>query len=135
MKLVIFASVILAVSCAPPAAKEINKEVIPIVRLENEGVNSDGSYSWNFETGNNIAAHEEGTVKKGEKPDEAELEVVGGYEYTNEDGTKVQISYIANKDGFQPQGDVLPTPPPIPPAIARLLEYIKAHPSEEDQKQ
>lgn len=34
--------------------------------------------------------------------------------------------------GFQPQGDHLPTPPPIPPEIQRALEYLSTLPSTED---
>ncbi|CAG9858243.1 unnamed protein product [Phyllotreta striolata] len=132
MKLIILALAVAGVSCAPQSLDQ-SKEPVPIVRYENEGVNHDGSYSWNFETGNNIIAQEQGQFKPGDKPDEGELDVRGSYEYTDPEGKKVQITYIANKDGFQPQGDVLPTPPPIPPAIQRLLEWLEAHPEENQE--
>ncbi|KAG5877060.1 hypothetical protein JTB14_014543 [Gonioctena quinquepunctata] len=135
MKLIILSLAIAAVSCSPAPQLQPTGEPIPILRYENEGVNPDGSYQWAYETGNGISAQEKGQVKAGPTPDEAEMEVAGSYEYTNEDGSKVQISYIANKDGFQPQGDVLPTPPPIPPAIQRALEWIAAHPQPENQQQ
>ncbi|CAH1104640.1 unnamed protein product [Psylliodes chrysocephalus] len=116
-------------SAAPPPAEQ-SKEQIPILKYENEGVNHDGSYNWNYETGNNIIAQEQGEFKQGANPDEKEMEVRGSYEYTDPDGKKVVVTYIANKDGFQPQGDILPTPPPIPPAIQKLLEWLEAHPEE-----
>ncbi|CAH1104637.1 unnamed protein product [Psylliodes chrysocephalus] len=116
-------------SAAPPPAEQ-SKEQIPILKYENEGVNHDGSYNWNYETGNNIIAQEQGEFKQGTNPDEGEMEVRGSYEYTDPDGKKVVVTYIANKDGFQPQGDILPTPPPIPPAIQKLLEWLEAHPEE-----
>nr|CAI5869972.1 unnamed protein product [Callosobruchus analis] len=62
------------------------------------------------------------------------MEVTGSYEYIADDGTKIQVTYIANENGFQPQGDHLPTPPPIPPAIQRALEWIAAHPDPEEQE-
>nr|XP_023029439.1 endocuticle structural glycoprotein SgAbd-8-like [Leptinotarsa decemlineata]AYA50002.1 cuticular protein 43 [Leptinotarsa decemlineata] len=131
MKLIILSLAVVAVSCAPAQPNE----PIPIVRYENEGVNPDGSYQWNIETGNGISAQEVGQVKAGATPEDAELEVSGSYEYPSEDGSKIQISYIANKDGFQPQGSILPTPPPIPPAILRALEWIAAHPEPEAKLQ
>nr|AYA49886.1 cuticular protein 14 [Leptinotarsa decemlineata] len=133
MKLIILSLAIAAVNCAP--ASESTAEPIPIVRYDNEGVNADGSYQWNIETGNGISAQEKGQVKVGDNPEEAELEVAGSYEYTNDDGSKVQVSYIANKDGFQPQSDILPTPHPVPPAILRALEWIAAHPQPEEKLQ
>lgn len=51
----------------------------------------------------------------------------GNYQYGAHDGD-VKIEYVADENGYQPSGSVLPTPPPIPTAIVRLLEYIAAHP-------
>ncbi|KAG5877072.1 hypothetical protein JTB14_014555 [Gonioctena quinquepunctata] len=132
MKLIILSLAIAAVSCRP--ALQPTEEPIPIVKYDNEGVNPDGSYQWNYETGNGISAQESGQVKAGANPEEAELEVAGSYEYTKEDGSKVLVTYISNKDGFQPQGDILPTPHPIPAAIQRALEWIAAHPQPEEKQ-
>ncbi|XP_018577183.1 endocuticle structural glycoprotein SgAbd-8-like [Anoplophora glabripennis] len=106
-------------------------EPIPIIRYDNEGVNADGSYQWSFETGNGIVAQEQGQIKNAGSDNEA-AEVQGSVQYTDSDGTPISLNYIANEDGFQPQGDHLPTPPPIPPAIQKALEWIAAHP-EPDQ--
>lgn len=75
-------------------------------------------------------AQEQGQLKNAGSEGEAS-EVQGSAQWTAPDGTPISISYVANEDGFQPQGDHLPTPPPIPPAIQRALEWIAAHPEPE----
>ncbi|KAJ8910376.1 hypothetical protein NQ315_012823 [Exocentrus adspersus] len=123
---VFLALALAAVSCAPQST-----EPIPIIKYDNEGVNAEGSYQWSFESVNGITAEEQGQLKNaGNSETEAE-EVHGSFQYLTNDGTHIHVSYIANEDGFQPQGDHLPTPPPIPPAIQRSLEWIAAHPEPE----
>ncbi|KAJ8972436.1 hypothetical protein NQ317_016678 [Molorchus minor] len=136
LKLEIF---ILAAIAARSAAQLSNKEVIPIISQDSE-VNFDGSYRSSYQTGNGITAQEQGVLKNaGNKDAEAE-EVQGGFQYTAPDGTPIQLSYIANENGFQPQGAHLPvapiddkTPPPIPAAILRSLEYNAAHPEPNEE--
>lgn len=88
---------------------------------------------FSYETANGITAEEHGQVKNVGSPDAEALEAQGSYKYTADDGTPISVSYIANENGFQPQGDHLPTPPPIPPAIQRALEYNAAHPEPEEK--
>ncbi|CAH1117682.1 unnamed protein product [Phaedon cochleariae] len=108
---------------------------IPIVRYENEGVNADGSYQWSYETGNGISAQEQGQIKNPSAAEGGAAEVQGSYQYTSDDGTPISLTYIANEGGFQPQGAHLPTPPPIPEAIQRSLEWNAAHPEQEQPSQ
>lgn len=63
--------------------------------------------------------------------EEPALEAQGSFQYTAPDGTPIAVQYVANENGFQPQGEHLPTPPPIPEAILRALAYIEAHPPQE----
>ncbi|XP_011563889.2 larval cuticle protein LCP-17 [Plutella xylostella] len=92
-------------------------------------------YQYAYETSNGIAAQESGVLKNAGRENEA-LEVQGSNQYTAPDGTPVQITYVANENGYQPQGAHLPTPPPaqpIPDYILRSLEYIAAHPPKPEQ--
>lgn len=104
---------------------------IPILRQAQDGPNPDGSYNWSYETANGIQAQEQGYLENPGTDEEA-MNVVGSYSYTGEDGVPIQVTYKAGKNGFEPQGAHLPTPPPIPEEILRALEYIAAHPEEND---
>lgn len=98
----------------------------PIAILSYENVNNgDGSYRFSYETENGIKAQEQGEVKN--KGSENEIQSVSGsYSYTAPDGQVITVTYIADENGFQPSGDHLPTPPPIPEAIAKALAETAA---------
>ncbi|XP_068145409.1 larval cuticle protein III/IV-like [Drosophila tropicalis] len=53
----------------------------------------------------------------------------GSFEWVSKEGEHIRVQYVADENGYQPQSDILPTPPPIPEAIVRALEWIAAHPS------
>ncbi|XP_055701784.1 pupal cuticle protein 36a-like [Phlebotomus papatasi] len=126
-------SVALTLTCvtgAPQAPSQgATTEPIPILRQEQE-VNFDGTYKYAYETGNGIAAEETGFLKNAGTEQEAQV-AQGEYSYTAPDGTLIRVTYIADENGFQPQGDHIPTPPPIPPAIQRALEYLASLPATE----
>ncbi|XP_063379460.1 uncharacterized protein LOC134666238 [Cydia fagiglandana] len=100
---------------------------IPIIRQE-QVINPDGSYKWSYETGNAIAAEEQGYVKNLGVPDQEAQTAQGQYQYTAPDGQVIQVTYIADENGFQPQGAHLPTPPPIPADIQKALDYLATLP-------
>lgn len=85
---------------------------IPILRYENVN-NGDGSYRFDYATGNGIQHQEEGYNRK-IGPELGEQIVTGGYSYTAPDGKLYSVQYKADAGGFQPVGDHLPTPPPLP---------------------
>ncbi|KOX67393.1 Larval cuticle protein LCP-17 [Melipona quadrifasciata] len=99
---------------------------IPILRQSADGPNPDGSYSYSYETANGIQAQEVGYINyAGTKTESREAQ--GSYTYTAPNGEIVQVTYVANENGFQPQGSHIPT---IPPEILKGLQYIAAHPEE-----
>ncbi|CAB3258082.1 unnamed protein product [Arctia plantaginis] len=104
-----------------------------ILRQE-QAVDPEGSYQWAYETDNGIAANEVGTIKVISEDTVAKV-AQGQASWTAPNGEKVDFTYIADENGYQPQGDILPTPPPIPLEILRALQYIKDHPSPPEAQQ
>uniref|UniRef100_A0A182IL85 Uncharacterized protein n=1 Tax=Anopheles atroparvus TaxID=41427 RepID=A0A182IL85_ANOAO len=93
-----------------------------VVLRQDAEVNPDGTYQYAYETSNGILAEEQGTLKN--VGDEQAQVAQGQFSYTDPDGNRVSLQYIADENGFQPQGDHLPTPPPIPEAIERALRLL-----------
>ncbi|XP_066250126.1 pupal cuticle protein 20-like [Euwallacea similis] len=99
---------------------------IPIVRYVNNNP-GDGTYNWLYETGNGINADETGDARgDGTKAN-------GQFSYTSPEGQRINLQYTADENGFRPVGSHIPTPPPIPEAILRSIEYNRAHPNEDGQ--
>ncbi|XP_076636486.1 cuticular protein 22 [Colletes latitarsis] len=124
--------VVLALACCVSSAPA--EDVVPIVSQSQEGPNPDGSYKWNYEAGNGIKADEEGQVQNAGSENEA-MNAQGSFSYQSDDGQQISLTYVANADGFQPQGAHLPTTPEVPPLIQKALEWLAAHPSKDDQNQ
>nr|AHB86904.1 cuticular protein [Nilaparvata lugens] len=100
------------------------KEFVPILAYSND-IAFDGTYSYNYETGDGMTRQESGVMNNRGTPDEAPS-VTGSYSYTDPEGRLIKVNYVADANGFRAEGDHLPTPPPIPVAILRSLEYIAA---------
>lgn len=81
-----------------------------------------------FETGNGIIAEESGFLKNAGNPETEAQVVQGSSSYTSPEGHQIRLTYVADENGFQPQGAHLPTSPPIPAAIQRALEYLATLP-------
>ncbi|KAJ8954434.1 hypothetical protein NQ318_011110 [Aromia moschata] len=104
----------------PTALREIR------ILRQDQDINPDGSYQWLYETENGISAQEQGVQKA--IGNDYGTAAQGSFQYTSPEGIPIALSYVADENGFQPQGAHLPTPPPIPPQILRALEWIAAHP-------
>ncbi|XP_055687231.1 endocuticle structural glycoprotein SgAbd-2 [Lutzomyia longipalpis] len=140
-----FCAAVLMVGAAPQAAPAApaapvqqhadsdNVTPVPILRYT-ESVGQDGSFNYSYEAGNGINVEGAGFTKRAQVPRidpetgaEAGLEEqdilvqTGSFSYTAPDGTPIHVQYIADENGFQPVGDHLPVPPPLPEAIANSL--------------
>jgi hypothetical protein len=86
-----------------------------------------------YETGNGISAREEGFLKNAGNPETEAQVAQGQFSYTGDDGIPISLTYTADENGFVAQGAHLPTPPPIPPAIQRALDFLASQPQPQPQ--
>ncbi|XP_030387090.1 cuticular protein 47Eg-like [Scaptodrosophila lebanonensis] len=119
MKFLIAFACLLALACA--------NEDAGVLRNEAEVNVNDFKYALQLD--NSVNIEQQGALS-GE-----EWVVKGQHSWTSPEGEPVSIQYIANENGYQvlSANPPLPTPPPIPEAIQRALEYIRAHPSQDQQ--
>ncbi|XP_059620308.1 endocuticle structural glycoprotein SgAbd-2-like [Phlebotomus argentipes] len=142
---VTFCAAILVVGAAPQGAPQAAQPVdsehvtpVPILRYT-ESVGQDGSFNFSYEAGNGINVEGAGFTKRAQVPridpetgaesgfeEQDVLVQTGSYSYTAPDGTPIHVQYIADENGFQPVGDHLPQPPPLPDAIANSLSQQAA---------
>ncbi|XP_023940844.1 larval cuticle protein LCP-17 [Bicyclus anynana] len=103
------------------------------IKKQELDVGVEGQYQYSYETENGISGSEQGAPRLVPGSDNPAEVVQGESRYTAPGGEVIQLSYIADENGFQPQGAHLPTSPPIPEAILRALEFIRANPPRETQ--
>lgn len=77
------------------------------LRLNFLGYRSNKIIIFSYETSNGILAEEVGHLNNLGSENEA-LSVSGSFKYVAPDGVTYSISYIADENGFQPQGEHLP---------------------------
>ncbi|KAK9512444.1 hypothetical protein O3M35_000876 [Rhynocoris fuscipes] len=127
MNFIIGACLLALVACVAaqrrPYQTYANPQEIPIISYVNEN-NYDGSYRYSYETGNGIAVQEQGYLKNpGQKDLEAQT-AQGSFSFTAPDGVVYTVNWVADENGFRTEGAHLPTPPPIPAAIAKALGAV-----------
>ncbi|XP_045135960.1 cuticle protein AM1159-like [Portunus trituberculatus] len=89
----------------------------------------DGRYNLDVKTSNGISVAQHGS------PDGPEGAVVksGVFSYTAPDGTPVEVKFVANEHGYQPESDLLPVAPEFPHPIPDFVLAQIAKAAEEDR--
>ncbi|XP_060651613.1 uncharacterized protein LOC132788298 [Drosophila nasuta] len=80
-----------------------------VVRNDFDNIGTDG-YKYGYETSNGISAQQEGQVVNAGAENES-ISVRGQFQFTGNDGVVYSVSYVADENGFQPQGAHLPVAP------------------------
>merc|ERR1712047_102738 len=125
MKSMILFAVFLAVAAAAPAPQD-EKPIILIVKQTQNHDTEKQEYSFSYEAENGISVSESGVQKQfGDKPEDAGTVSQGKYSYP-EDSVTYTITWVADENGFQATGDHLPTPPPMPEYVVKMLADLKA---------
>ena len=103
MKLIVVLAAVLALAVAAPVDDSKNAQVL---RYENDNIGVDG-YKFAFETSDGVSKTEQGELKTF-GPESAAVVVRGSYNYVAADGQTYTVNYVADENGFQPEGAHLP---------------------------
>ncbi|XP_066148829.1 endocuticle structural glycoprotein SgAbd-4-like [Euwallacea fornicatus] len=99
---------------------------------QSSDVQPNGTFQWGFETADGTKQDQQGVLKPAEN---GTVEVLqGAAAWSDPEGGKHELVYVADENGYQPQGSDIPVSPKIPAPIARALEWIAAHPQSENQE-
>ncbi|XP_037044859.1 endocuticle structural protein SgAbd-6-like [Bradysia coprophila] len=104
MKLIVSVVVFFTLSLAYAAPLEDSEA--QIVKYESENTGFDG-YKFAFETSNGISRSEEAELKNAGTENES-IVIRGVISWTAPDGVLYTINFVADENGFQPQGDHIP---------------------------
>merc|ERR1712063_28617 len=125
MKSMILFAVFLAIAATAPAPQD-EKPIILIVKQSQNHDTEKQEYSFSYETENGISVSESGVQKQiGDEPEEAGTVSKGQFSYP-EGSVTYTVSWVADENGFQATGDHLPTPPPMPEHVVKLLADLRA---------
>merc|ERR1712071_19634 len=124
MKSMILIAVFLAVAAAAPAPQE--SQPIPILKQSQNHDTEKQVYSFSYEGENGIIVSESGVQKQiGDKPEESGTVSQGKYSFP-EGSVTYTVTWVADENGFQATGDHLPTPPPMPEHVVKMLADLAA---------
>ncbi|OXA49962.1 larval cuticle protein LCP-17 [Folsomia candida] len=100
MKFVLVLALALAVSAAPQGDKDTQ-----IVKSDYENP-GDGSYKFNYALSDGTTRDESGNLKRVGDVDAQTAE--GTISWTSPEGQVITLRFVADENGYQPQGDHLP---------------------------
>jgi len=103
MKMFIVFVAVLAVALAAPIDDSKNAQIL---KYENDNIGIDG-YNFAYETSDGVSRSEQAELKNVGTEQEA-LSVKGTVTWIAADGVEYTLNYIADENGFQPEGAHLP---------------------------
>ncbi|GBP72138.1 Endocuticle structural glycoprotein ABD-5 [Eumeta japonica] len=101
MKITLTALCVVALVCAlpqAPAPAPEQQQPVQIIKQDTE-VDVNG-YNFDFETSDGTSRQEQGEYKN--DTDQQGLSVKGSYKYVAPDGKHIGVSFVADKNGYQP---------------------------------
>merc|ERR1712032_1704158 len=78
----------------------------------------DGAYNSNFANDDGSSRQEVGN------PASSAMTVSGSYSFFTPEGELVEMQYTADENGYHASGSHMPTTPPPPPHVQRLLDHL-----------
>ncbi|XP_045765365.1 flexible cuticle protein 12-like [Maniola jurtina] len=103
MKSFIVFALFVAAAVAAPVSPDGDAQIL---RYDSDNIGVDG-FNYAYETSNGIKGEETGVLQNVGSEDEG-IAVRGAYSYVGDDGKTYLVTYIADKNGFQPTGDHIP---------------------------
>ncbi|XP_017786807.1 PREDICTED: flexible cuticle protein 12-like [Nicrophorus vespilloides] len=103
MKLLVVFAALVAVALAKPLDSDKDAQIL---RSDFDNIGVDG-FQHAYETSNGISASEQGQVINAGTENEA-IAVRGQFSYVGPDGVTYTVTYVADENGFQPQGAHIP---------------------------
>ncbi|KAL0892211.1 hypothetical protein ABMA27_015399 [Loxostege sticticalis] len=100
MKFTIFALAALALACAFPQNQPEQPAQPPVQIVKQDSEVDVNGYNFEFETSDGTSRQETGEYKN--DTDQQGLLVRGSYKYVAPDGQHIQVTFVADKNGYQP---------------------------------
>ncbi|KAK8745554.1 hypothetical protein OTU49_000262 [Cherax quadricarinatus] len=117
MKLIVFAC-LAAVAIAAPQGTKPDYKIIGIVSDVREDT-GDGNFRYDFETENGIRQN-----VKGYPGASGAVNMEGAFSFPLDDGRQAAFTFTADENGYQPESDLIPQPPPLPEHVVELLKIV-----------
>ena len=105
-----------------PVATKAHPDALSLILL-NDGWHHAGlDYHYHIKSSNGIEQQETGVGSHDAK---------GEYSYTGPDGVEYKVTYVADENGFHPEGAHLPKAPATPAHVIESLKQIRANPDKD----
>lgn len=91
------------------------------IYYDNRPPNKTGHFHYEFQTTNGITTKAAGN----------EYGFSGVVQYVSLEGLPITMTYVADSDGYHPEGEHIPK---IPDHITKSIEYIRTHPNIDEKK-